>query len=76
MQDGVVQIGPAALCNKRRGLFAASGDRSPLLVFTVAHFGLAIQCQSLAIKQRSTWLDKPSSCDFAARKSEKLRWRK
>nr|DAG03793.1 MAG TPA: hypothetical protein [Siphoviridae sp. ctfhy6]DAP94737.1 MAG TPA: hypothetical protein [Caudoviricetes sp.] len=30
--------GPAALCNKRRGLFAASGKRSPLLVLTILRF--------------------------------------
>ena len=67
---------PSKNLKKRRGLFAASGERPPLLVFTVAHFGLVIQCRSLAIRQRSTWFDKPLSCDFAARKSEKLRWRK
>nr|DAQ49939.1 MAG TPA: hypothetical protein [Caudoviricetes sp.] len=43
---------------------------------TILRFTLAIQHRNIAIKRRSTWLDKPSSCDFAARKSEKLRWRK
>nr|DAP43699.1 MAG TPA: hypothetical protein [Caudoviricetes sp.] len=43
---------------------------------TILRFTLAIQHRNIAIRQRSTWFDKPSSCDFAARKSKKLRWRK
>jgi hypothetical protein len=67
---------PSPPLQQRRGLFAASGERSPLLVLTILRFTLAIQHRNIAIRQRSTWFDKPSSCDFAAQKSKKLRWRK
>nr|DAW17141.1 MAG TPA: hypothetical protein [Caudoviricetes sp.] len=40
---------------------------------TILRFTLAIQHRNIAIRQRSTWFDKPSSCEFAARKPEKLR---
>nr|DAR03192.1 MAG TPA: hypothetical protein [Caudoviricetes sp.] len=43
---------------------------------TILRFTLVIQCRNVAKRQRSTWFDKPSSCDFAAQKSKKLRWHK